>query len=121
MGISKLDAHTWSGLEYLESVSGPGAIAELVESYVKDAPARLDGMRAALEARDRARLGRLAHDLKSNSAAIGAMDLARLAERIEHEAETAALEHLGSWMEEADTLLPDVFEALEDRCKRYPG
>ena len=79
----ELDARTWDGLEYLESVSGPGAIAELVEGFVHDAPRRLIRMKAASEAGEWEPLQRLAHDLKSNCATVGALQLSLLAAEIE--------------------------------------
>ena len=74
----ELDARTWDGLEYLESVSGPGAIAELIQGFVHDAGPRLDRMNAALAASERESLRGLAHDLKTNAATVGALQLSRL-------------------------------------------
>ena len=78
-----LDAKTWAGLRHLEAVTGPGAIAELVESFLDDAPARLERTAAAFAAADLAEAARQAHDLKSNAASLGAVRLARAMEEIE--------------------------------------
>lgn len=116
-----LDPHTWEGLEYLESVSGPGAIAEVIHDYMQDAPSRLARMQSTFLAEDWPALERLAHDLKSNSATIGALALSTLAERIEVAAAGAERAELADLIQAAETCLPMVLTALTDRLKRYPG
>ncbi len=83
----QLDAHAWEGLTYLESAAGPGAIQELVEDFSRDVPARLEHMQEALGRGDMAELVRLAHDLKSNAATLGILELSRRAAEIERAAE----------------------------------
>lgn len=117
----ELDAHTWRGLEYLESISGPGAIAEMVGAFAQDAPGRLGRMRSALEAGEWQALSRLAHDLKSNSAAVGVLRLSSLAAQIEHGAQNGSTPDLASWVEEAETMLPRVLVALEEKARLYPA
>jgi len=117
----ELDARTWSGLEYLESISGPGAIAEMVEDFRRDAPGRLERMRAALAAGERDVLGRLAHDLKSNSGTVGVLPLSALAARIERLAKEDPEADLGGLLAEAEAMLPLALEALEERARRYPA
>lgn len=121
MPEEELDARTWSGLEYLEAVSGPGAIAEMVNGYVKDAPGRLARMKAAMEVGETQVLSRLAHDLKSNSATIGALRLSSVAARIERQAGDGSKEDLDAMIAEAESLLPSVLVALEDKARSYPG
>ena len=122
-GVSELalDARAWSGLEYLESLSGPGAIEELVEAFKRDAPNRLVRMKAALAAGEWQSLSRLAHDLKSNSATLGVLPLSLLAEKIELTALEGWEANLASLIEAAESLLPQVMTALEERAKRYPA
>jgi HPt (histidine-containing phosphotransfer) domain-containing protein len=121
MQDEELDAHAWSGLEYLESISGPGAIAELVEGYLRDVPDRFSRMKAALESGETETLGRLAHDLKSNSATVGALELSALAAQIEFGALEASREDLTFLLLQMESLLPGVFAALKKRAGRYPG
>ena len=116
----ELDARTWDGLEYLESVSGPGAIAEVVQGFVLDAGPRLDRMKAALEDSEWASLQGLAHDLKANAATVGALQLSRLGAGIERSASTGSPADLAAMLDEAGSLLPRVLAALEARAKRYP-
>lgn len=110
-----LDPHTWKGLAYLEEISGPGAIADVVASYVKDAPLRLEGMKAAFAAGDIQGLGKLAHDLKSNSGTVGAKALAHVGELIEHGAYGEFELDYEACLREAEVLLAAVLEALAER------
>lgn len=121
MGPVDLDPRTWDGLEYLESISGPGAIAEVVRSFAQDAPARIERMKVALAAEDRVGLVRQAHDLKSNSATVGALELSTLAARIEREAGERPSGDLRAWIDHAESMLPELFRALDDKLQRYPG
>lgn len=116
----ELDARTWSGLEYLESISGPGAIAEMVEGFTSDAPGRLVRMKAAFAAGEGERLSRLAHDLKSNSATVGVLELSALAARIEHEAREGLGESVMELIARAEAMLPQALHALEERAKQFP-
>ena len=121
MQDEELDPRTWSGLEYLESISGPGAIAEMVDGYVRDVPDRLVRMKTALESGETQALNRLAHDLKSNSATIGALRLSAVAAQIELGASEAPAEDLASLILEVESMLPQVFAALEEKAKQYPA
>jgi HPt (histidine-containing phosphotransfer) domain-containing protein len=120
MSEIELDAYAWRGLEYLESVSGAGAIAEMVEDFVKDAPGRLVRMKAALEAGERQSLSRLAHDLKSNSATLGVLQLSVLAAKVESTAGEGLEGHPALVLKEIESLLPRVLAVLEERVKQYP-
>jgi HPt (histidine-containing phosphotransfer) domain-containing protein len=119
MSEIELDAYAWSGLEYLESVSGFGAIAEMVGDFAKDAPGRLVRMRAALAAGEWQSLSRLAHDLKSNSATLGVLQLSTLAARIEQKALDGPDGDLAPLIEAVGLLLPRVLITLEERARHY--
>lgn len=110
-----LNEEAWRGLDYLESVSGPGAIAELVDDYTRDALPRLERMKAAFAEQDLSRLEKLAHDLKSNSATLGATLLSKTAEKIELTARGEMTGDLASLISEADRRLPIVFALLEQK------
>ena len=116
-----LDAYTWSGLEYLEQVSGPGAIAEMVEDYRRDVPGRLRAIHEALEVRDLDQLARLAHDLKSNSATLGALGLAGLAEQLEHAARGEAEGDLPALVSQIEEMLPRTLRAVIRRLAALPS
>jgi HPt (histidine-containing phosphotransfer) domain-containing protein len=111
-----LDEEVWKGLEFVENVAGPGAIAEMVDNYAADVPDRLRQMREAVVLGDAARFTYLAHDLKSNSATLGIPKLRSLGAELERSSAEGHLEGLDTRMAEVEGLLPDVLLALA--CKR---
>ena len=117
----ELDPATWRGLEYLEAVSGPGAIVEMVEDFLRDAPPRLVSMEAALAAGDWPSLSRLAHDLKSNSATIGALQLSSRAAEIERIAREGSATTLAPLLVEIGAMLPRALLLLQERARTYPA
>jgi HPt (histidine-containing phosphotransfer) domain-containing protein len=121
MQPEELDARTWDGLEYLETIAGPGAIAEMVNDFIQDVPRRLLRMKTALADHDSVSLGRLAHDLKSNSATLGALPLSSLAARIEPMAGQASTDELTALLSEVESMLPAVLAALAAKAKNYPA
>jgi histidine phosphotransfer protein HptB len=63
----------------LQETAGPEFVAELVGTFIEEAPQMLADMRAALLARDSDVYRRAAHSLKSNGHTFGATALAALA------------------------------------------
>jgi HPt (histidine-containing phosphotransfer) domain-containing protein len=111
----RLDEKVWRGLEYLESVAGPGAVAEMIDHFGQDMPDRIRRMRAMLEGRDFVVLARLAHDLKSNSATLGVPSLSKLGYRLEQVVERGDTENATVLIDEIERLSPQVCMALERR------
>jgi HPt (histidine-containing phosphotransfer) domain-containing protein len=58
-------------------------VRELIESYLAEAPAQVEGIATAVAASDAAALVRPAHTLKSSSATLGALRLSAVARRLE--------------------------------------
>jgi len=114
-----LDERVWLGLEYLESVAGPGAVAEMVDHFGQDMPDRIQRMRSLLQAGDLEQLSRLAHDLKSNSATLGIPAISALGARIEQSAESGSGEDVISALDEIERLFPLTFLALERRRSSF--
>ncbi len=71
---------------------GDAFVADLFETYLKDAPELLANLRQALESGDAKTFERMAHTLKSNSALIGAMRLSELCEEMEAIGKSGVLE-----------------------------
>ena len=67
----------------LQGAAGAEFVAELVGTFLEEAPGMLADLRAALAARDAERFRRAAHSLKSNSHTFGATALGALAREIE--------------------------------------
>ena len=67
----------------LEAAAGPEFAAELVDTFIEEAPAMLAELRSARTAGQADGFRRAAHSLKSNSLTFGAMALAALARELE--------------------------------------
>jgi CheY-like chemotaxis protein len=73
-----------AALEALEAATGdPAFVAELVETFRRDAPKLLDTMRSSAVDGNGETLRRAAHTLKSNARTFGASSLAELCEELE--------------------------------------
>lgn len=82
-GVSAIDMRVIADLKELGGTDDPNLLAELIEMYLVDAPARLRDVEAGLASGDIKLVERASHTLKSSSANIGAMALSALAKRIE--------------------------------------
>ena len=69
----------------------PAFVAHLVDDYLTSSPRLIDSMREASRARQLTELGRLAHQLKSSSAWLGAAQLAELCGEIEASARAGSI------------------------------
>ena len=67
-------------------------VRDLVETYLAEAPAQVEGIAIALAGADAAALVRPAHTLKSSSATMGAVRLSAIARRLEIAGRSGALD-----------------------------
>jgi HPt (histidine-containing phosphotransfer) domain-containing protein len=67
-------------------------VRDLVETYLAEAPAQVEGIVIALAGADAAALVRPAHTLKSSSATMGAARLSAIARRLEMAGRSGALD-----------------------------
>ena len=67
----------------LEENAGKDFVAELVRTFLEEAPRMIEQLIAALAANDAATFKRVAHSLKSNSQTFGAARLGALARELE--------------------------------------
>lgn len=58
-------------------------LAEVINSYLNDAPKLLEAIRAAISGRDAVALQQSAHTLKSSSATLGAASLSQICQELE--------------------------------------
>jgi two-component system, sensor histidine kinase and response regulator len=96
-----LDPAILAGLRELEGSGGPGALDELVDSFLRDAVSRLDALRTAAASGDAETVARAAHRLKGSSANLAALGMSRICADLEQAAAggglggaSAALERL---------------------------
>ncbi|QZZ20937.1 PAS domain S-box protein [Leptothermofonsia sichuanensis E412] len=82
--VPTLDTQVLQRLKAIASDDEDLLVAEIIESYLEDAPLRLEAIANALLQQDAASLHKAAHALRSLSAAIGATCLARFCENLEN-------------------------------------
>ena len=80
MAADTIDVAT---LEALKATTGAEFVAELIDTFLAEAPGMLAELRAALEANDATRFRRAAHSLKSNGNTFGAQALGAMARDLE--------------------------------------
>jgi PAS domain S-box-containing protein len=82
-----------SAIEHLEAATGdPAFVAELVDTFLKDAPALLASLKSAQQAGQADELRRTAHTLKSNAQTFGAAPLADLCQTLESTAKAGVID-----------------------------
>jgi PAS domain S-box-containing protein len=102
-----------AALEQLRAGAGDAAfIAELVDTFARDAPALLDALRHALGDADAEEVRRGAHTLKSNARVFGATRLAELCQAIEAMARAETLEGAAELLDQLDGEYARVERAL---------
>ena len=75
-----IDLATFKGLQ---DAAGAQFVADLVDTFLEEAPRMLEDLEDSLAARDAERFRRAAHSLKSNSQTFGALKLAAQAKDLE--------------------------------------
>jgi HPt (histidine-containing phosphotransfer) domain-containing protein len=102
----------------LQEAAGAEFVADLVGTFLEEAPRMFDDMREALVANEAERFRRAAHSLKSNSNTFGALKLGAMAREVElgglERALQAASDPLGPLEEEyarVATALKDLRDA----------
>ena len=84
----------------LQEAAGAEFVAELVDTFLEEAPRMMDGLEAALAARNADAFRRAAHSLKSNSLTFGATELGTQARALELDGMDAAGPGLAGLREE---------------------
>lgn len=80
MTQSTIDAPTFKALQ---EAAGADFVADLVQTFLGEAPGMIAELKTALAAGDAERFRRVAHSLKSNSNTFGAVGLGQLARELE--------------------------------------
>jgi HPt (histidine-containing phosphotransfer) domain-containing protein len=104
-----------AALANLRAMVGDDAsfLAELVNTFLEDAPRLLGDMRAAVAAGDAAALRLAAHSLKSNAAQFGATENAALCREIEGLGKAGNAQEAAALVDAAATAYPGVAAALQ--------
>lgn len=103
-------------LEALDEVTGgdPEFLAELVNTFLEDAPILMADIWRFVEAGDAVEVRRLAHGLKGNGREFGATDFANLCARLEHDAADQRLDTADALLNQIEQEFARVKQALED-------
>jgi CheY-like chemotaxis protein len=113
---SALDRETWENLRELAGADTT-FLPKLVSAFSAEGRRLVGGLQAAVDEADTARIGRLAHTLKSTFAQVGALDMARRCSELEAQSETGNIP-------ETRTLILEIARGFgrvqESLAKRYP-
>ena len=101
-------ANLRSGLEGV-----PGAVEQVIHTYLKEAPERFDELRGAVVVGDAKRVHIAAHSLKSMSATVGALELSELCQAMEIDGREGSLEGMAERLSAAERELERLRPALE--------
>ena len=80
----------WAVLHDLSAKTNTTIASRLIQSFLKTLPASLDAIRTALKSQDNQSLRAWAHQLKSSSASLGALELNKLCIRLEDAVDSAS-------------------------------
>jgi CheY-like chemotaxis protein len=80
---SVIDSTVIQGLKDMGGEDGDEILAEIIDSYLEDAPKRLQAIKAAIAGSNPKALNQSAHALRSISAAVGAIRVAQICGEIE--------------------------------------
>ncbi|MDH4137666.1 MAG: Hpt domain-containing protein [Anaerolineae bacterium] len=104
-----------AALENLREMIGgdPDFLAELMDTFLNEAPQLLADMRQAVEDRDAAGLRLAAHSLKSNSTDFGAMTLSNLCWELEGMGKAGTLDGVAEKVAQVEAEYERVKPAME--------
>ena len=84
----------WAVLHDLVGKTNATVASRLIQSFLKTLPASLDEIREALQTHDKQSLRAWAHQLKSSSASLGALELNKLCIRLEDAVDSASSDQM---------------------------
>jgi two-component system sensor histidine kinase/response regulator len=113
--MPETDAINRAALDDLLATTGgdPAFLAELIDTYFEDSATLLPAMREALTTGSAEQLRRAAHTLKSNSASLGAEDLAVLCRELEQQGRAGALSDAAERLTQVEAEYERVRHALQ--------
>jgi HPt (histidine-containing phosphotransfer) domain-containing protein len=108
-----ISPQVWQQLQEIAGDDAEGMLAELVDMYLEDAPKILVILNKSMLAQDFAQLQKSAHALRSPSASLGALRLAKLCQALEDSAKLKAREQCITLMGDLQKELTRVFVTLQ--------
>ena len=108
-----LDTEALATLRELRQSNKPDPVAELIDLFLRDTPARLQEIKGAIAKQDAAGLESAAHNLSGCASNLGAKQLAELCQRLEEQAETGALDGAAAMLVQVEQEFANARRALE--------
>jgi CheY-like chemotaxis protein len=113
------DTSEWAGvrlddaaLRNLRDLGGDDFLAEVIDTFLADAPALIATLRSELERQNAEELRRAAHTLKSNGATLGAEPFTELCRAVEQKAKAERLDGLPELVDRVEQQFGLLREAL---------
>ena len=107
-----LDVKALDNIRALQRPGAPNLLEKIIALYLEDAPKLLQAMRDAAGAGDASALQRAAHTFKSSSANLGAVQLADLCGKLEHQPAAECLADAGPGISRIETAYAHVRASL---------
>ena len=104
-----------AALDSLRELGGDEFVAEVIDTFLADAPMLLETMRSSLHVGDADELRRAAHSLKSNGATLGAGEFAEACREVEQRAKERSLDGAGELVERIEQAYGPLTEALANQ------
>ncbi len=106
-----IDPQTYS---QLKDLMGADFIKELIDTYNVETGELIENLHQSLAHQDAISFGRQAHSIKSSSASLGALELARQARELEMLGKANDLAHVGEKLDRLATGFARVKQRLEE-------
>lgn len=116
--VPPLDAKVIGELRELQDGGSPGLLAELIDLFLKQGEEKLVELRQALESRNDAVLGRIAHTLKGSAGSLGALRLSGICRELEGALRGNAWPEAEERVSEVEAEFARVRTALAEERKR---
>lgn len=119
-GLNVLDPASLAQLRSLDPTGGTAFLVRVLETYRRSLERQLALIAEAHDGADHDGLSRAMHTLKSASASVGALQLAALCERVEHQIRRGDLTHLDQNMAAFDGESVRVARAVAELLAEGP-
>ncbi|MBD2435513.1 response regulator [Nostoc sp. FACHB-110] len=101
-------------LQNMAGSDGKKLVAELIQVYFEDTPRRIQAIQEAIVLKDKVKLQKAAHALRSPSVSIGAIKLGDICETLENTATEQSLEQLSGVVNQLESEYNNVIVALKN-------
>jgi HPt (histidine-containing phosphotransfer) domain-containing protein len=118
---SIIDLEALDNICALQRPGAPQILEKIVKLYIDDAPRLIRSMREAAASSDHATLQLAAHSLKSASAHVGALNVAKLSKELEAEARAGSVNNAIARINQVEAQLKAAEQALQVELQAASG